>query len=303
MDDLKKIMTEYEAEPSAGSWEKLSQRLDAVMPVGEASSAAQTTSGAKGLLASTTAKITAAVVGTAVVATTVIATIVGTHHNEPANIDNPSATTTAATIDTVVTEEFNAPAEHPETTVNYSTEVPAVQTSVPATPTAPEKTVAPTNTSPTTPAPEPKSAKSSTNTSSSPNAITRPSVPARTNISRPAIPANSTIVQNIQKDPVVQSKMDENFTWSQPEKIEIPNIFTPNGDGFNDNFHIKGLESCSKRQLIIRDRNGKIVYKTNLYENNWNGGDCPDGAYHYQFVFNNGDIDQTVSGTVTILRK
>lgn len=305
MDALKKIMTEYEAEPSAGSWEKLSQRLDAVMPVGEASSAAQTTSGAKGLLGSTAAKITAAVVGTAVVATAVVATVMATHNNEAANSE-PQTTSVTTTVDSLISEEASTPVESSEATTNYPIAAPVEQTSKTASSPAQENPVAqaPGNPTQNTASSTPKETKSaSAPTAAAPSTIGKPVAPTRTNITRASIPANSTIIQNIQKDPVIQSRSDQDFTWTQPEKIEIPNVFTPNGDGYNDNFIIKGLESCSKKQLIIRNRSGKIVYSTKLYENNWNGGDCPDGVYSYQFLFNNGDIDQTVSGTVTIMRK
>lgn len=305
MDALKKIMTEYEAEPSAGSWEKLSQRLDAVMPVGEASSAAQTTSGAKGLLGSTAAKITAAVIGAAVVATAVVATVMATHNNDAANSE-PPMTSATATADTIISEEVSTPVESNEATTNYSVETPIEQTSQTVSSPAQENPVAESTGYPAKNAASsaPKETKStSVPTAVAPTAIGKPVTPSRTNITRAAIPANSTIIQNIQKDPVLQNRGDQDFTWTQPEKIEIPNVFTPNGDGYNDNFIIKGLESCSKKQLIIRNRSGKIVYSTKLYENNWNGGDCPDGVYSYQFLFNNGDIDQTASGTVTIMRK
>lgn len=305
MDALKKIMTEYEAEPSAGSWEKLSQRLDAVMPVGEASSAAQTTSGAKGLIASTTAKITAAVIGAAVVATAVVATVMATHNNDAANSE-PPMTSATATADTIISEEVSTPVESNEATTNYPIAAPVEQTSKTASSPVQENPVAqaPGNPTQNTASSTPKETKSaSAPTAAAPSIIGKPVAPTRTNITRASIPANSTIIQNIQKDPVIQSRSDQDFTWTQPEKIEIPNVFTPNGDGYNDNFIIKGLESCSKKQLIIRNRSGKIVYSTKLYENNWNGGDCPDGVYSYQFLFNNGDIDQTASGTVTIMRK
>ena len=305
MDDLKKILTEYEAQPSAGSWEKLSHRLDAVMPVGEASSAAQAASGAKGLLGSTAAKITAAVIGAAVVATAVVATVMATHNNDAANSE-PPLTSATATADTVISEEVSTPVESNEATTNYSVETPIEQTSQTVSSPAQENPVAqaPGNPTQNTASSTPKETKSaSAPTAAAPSTIGKPVAPTRTNITRASIPANSTIIQNIQKDPVIQSRSDQDFTWTQPEKIEIPNVFTPNGDGYNDNFTIKGLESCNKKQLIIRNRSGKIVFSTKLYENNWNGGDCPDGVYSYQFLFNNGGMDQTMSGTVTIMRK
>ena len=92
--------------------------------------------------------------------------------------------------------------------------------------------------------------------------------------------------------------------WIPPVKLEIPNVFTPNGDGVNDKFVIDGLENCIQRQLVVRNRAGQIVYRNNTYENNWDGGDCPDGMYKYQFTYKgiNG-IEQTMSGIVYIIRR
>ncbi len=61
----------------------------------------------------------------------------------------------------------------------------------------------------------------------------------------------------------------------------IPNIFTPNNDGFNDVFKIKGLESYPGSQLIIFNRWGNEVYRADNYLNNWDGGNLAEGTYYY----------------------
>ena len=97
---------------------------------------------------------------------------------------------------------------------------------------------------------------------------------------------------------------EEAVDWTPPIKLEIPNVFTPNGDGYNDRFVIVGIENCAQRKLVVHNRAGQIVYKSNSYENTWDGGDCPDGVYHYQFVYTgyNG-IEETLTGVVTIVRR
>jgi gliding motility-associated-like protein len=57
----------------------------------------------------------------------------------------------------------------------------------------------------------------------------------------------------------------------------IPNIFTPNGDGMNDTFHILGLPPDSK--LAIFNRWGNELYTTDSYLNNWTTE--TDGVYYY----------------------
>jgi gliding motility-associated-like protein len=82
-------------------------------------------------------------------------------------------------------------------------------------------------------------------------------------------------------------------------EITIPNIITPNGDGLNDVFHIKGLESFPDSKLILYNRWGKAIYKSDNYLNDWDGADHSDGVYYYVLTLQNGE---SRSGTVTLLR-
>lgn len=66
--------------------------------------------------------------------------------------------------------------------------------------------------------------------------------------------------------------------------IHIPNAFTPNDDGINDLFVIRGLVENSK--LVVFDRLGKIVYRSDNYQNDWdgtslNGERLPSDTYWY----------------------
>lgn len=63
----------------------------------------------------------------------------------------------------------------------------------------------------------------------------------------------------------------------------IPNVFTPNGDGFNDTFHFQE-ESISSISVVIMNRWGKEVYSWSRPEGAWNGksedgNELPDGVY------------------------
>jgi len=52
----------------------------------------------------------------------------------------------------------------------------------------------------------------------------------------------------------------------------IPEIFTPNGDGVNEIFYIKGLRNYPKAMLTVFDQWGHVVYKSPLgYQNDWDG--------------------------------
>lgn len=60
----------------------------------------------------------------------------------------------------------------------------------------------------------------------------------------------------------------------------IPNIITPNGDGFNETFYIEGIKP-ENWTLEIYNRWGKFVYKAYSYDNNWNADGLSDGTYYY----------------------
>lgn len=62
--------------------------------------------------------------------------------------------------------------------------------------------------------------------------------------------------------------------------LYVPNVFTPNGDGSNDNFEIRNLPANAK--LVVTNRWGKQVFSSNNYQNDWNGSDAIDGVYFYQ---------------------
>ena len=67
--------------------------------------------------------------------------------------------------------------------------------------------------------------------------------------------------------------------------IEVPNVFTPNGDGANDVFHIKILGVKSAEGSIF-NRWGQLLYSWDVLNASWdgkssNGENCPDATYFY----------------------
>ncbi|MDR1681319.1 MAG: gliding motility-associated C-terminal domain-containing protein [Prevotellaceae bacterium] len=79
-------------------------------------------------------------------------------------------------------------------------------------------------------------------------------------------------------------------TWSAPLAVAlserfgffIPNIFTPNGDGVNDNFYISGLDSYSRNELTILNKRGRTAFSAVDYHNEWYGDNQPDDIYYYR---------------------
>ena len=83
----------------------------------------------------------------------------------------------------------------------------------------------------------------------------------------------------------------------------IPNVFTPNGDGVNDEFTITAdAEPCIDRVMIF-DRWGRKVFETDQRTNFWdgkmNGRTVPEGVYVYVITPEQG---RARTGTVTIIR-
>ena len=69
--------------------------------------------------------------------------------------------------------------------------------------------------------------------------------------------------------------------------VNVPNGFTPDGDGNNDLFVIPGVTETSSASLTIYNRYGNLVYQSKAYNNDWdgtsseNGMELPDGTYFY----------------------
>ncbi len=81
-------------------------------------------------------------------------------------------------------------------------------------------------------------------------------------------------------------ELDEPFAVSISEsKLEVPNAFTPNGDGINDVFKAKdGYQSIVSFEAAVFSRWGKKLYEWKDPADGWDGksggSDVPDGAYY-----------------------
>ena len=91
-------------------------------------------------------------------------------------------------------------------------------------------------------------------------------------------------------------------------ELELPNVFTPNGNGENDLFtpiRSKGIRSM---RTVVNNRWGMEVFNTNDLMIRWNGrapnGDpVPDGTYFYVVSFSPEKGDPaTRTGSLTLLR-
>lgn len=87
--------------------------------------------------------------------------------------------------------------------------------------------------------------------------------------------------------------------------LEVPNAFSPNGDGINDVWNIAGKESWSDIEVTIYNRWGQAVWRSGRgYPVPWDGRsrgrELPVDSYHYVIDFRNGS--KLIIGDVTIVR-
>ena len=62
--------------------------------------------------------------------------------------------------------------------------------------------------------------------------------------------------------------------------LYIPNVFTPNQDGLNDNFEPKGV-GIEEYEIFIFNRWGEQVFTSDDILNSWDGGEAVSGMYTY----------------------
>jgi gliding motility-associated-like protein len=73
--------------------------------------------------------------------------------------------------------------------------------------------------------------------------------------------------------------------------IFVPEGLSPNGDGINDVMKFQGLDKYPKSQLYVFTRNGRLIFGSDDYQNDWGGTNSygktsnfelvPTGTYYY----------------------
>lgn len=85
---------------------------------------------------------------------------------------------------------------------------------------------------------------------------------------------------------------------------EVPNAFSPNGDGINDTWRIKYLDGYPGATIDVYNRYGQIVFRSLGYDVEWNGtrngNPLPIGTYYY--IINPKNGRQIITGSVTIIK-
>ena len=74
--------------------------------------------------------------------------------------------------------------------------------------------------------------------------------------------------------------------------IVIPNLLTPNGDGYNDCWVIPNLENYGTVQVQIYTDKSKRIFNSSDYHNEFCGDGYPDGNYFYVIQFREHNVSR-----------
>ncbi len=93
------------------------------------------------------------------------------------------------------------------------------------------------------------------------------------------------------------------------ERLDVPDTFSPNGDGINDYFKIPGANELPNDELYVYNRWGGLVYESKNYNNTWGGkslssllgsSELPEGTYFY--IYKPDETMKVFKGTVYLKR-
>ncbi|MFN0048321.1 MAG: LamG-like jellyroll fold domain-containing protein [Cytophagales bacterium] len=119
--------------------------------------------------------------------------------------------------------------------------------------------------------------------------------PRRVRVSMRTTGAFSNAQSSCPQEGTVGETEDYLIYVKKQDAIEAPSLVTPNDDGKNDLFLVKGINPKLDNKLTILDRTGKTVYQKEGYENDWGGTDAngnkvEDGTFFFFFTNGNESI-------------
>ena len=89
--------------------------------------------------------------------------------------------------------------------------------------------------------------------------------------------------------------------------VYLPNIFTPNGDGKNDQYSVFSNCQLNDFHIVIFNRWGGIVYETYNYLDEWDGTykgrNIQSGVYAFKLSYKDTEgSNKNINGTITLIR-
>jgi len=90
--------------------------------------------------------------------------------------------------------------------------------------------------------------------------------------------------------------------------VRVPNVFTPNGDGYNDRFQpIDDLTGISNHKVMVFNRWGESIWESSNFNEGWdgrrNGQPVSDGIYYWilEVWYGKEEMKKIYKGSLTIL--
>ena len=88
--------------------------------------------------------------------------------------------------------------------------------------------------------------------------------------------------------------------------IDYPKYFTPNQDGYNDTWHIAGLENQLQAEIFIFDRQGKLIKQLAPSGEGWdgtyNGAQLPSTDYWFTVNYIENDASKQFKAHFSLVR-
>ncbi|MGC1516619.1 MAG: T9SS type B sorting domain-containing protein, partial [Maribacter sp.] len=82
--------------------------------------------------------------------------------------------------------------------------------------------------------------------------------------------------------------------------VGYPKFFTPNGDGANDDWNIKGIETLTNPVVFVFDRYGMLLKQLgalDAWDGTFNGRPMPSSDYWFRFEYAESEADVVVAKT------
>lgn len=125
-----------------------------------------------------------------------------------------------------------------------------------------------------------------------------------TNVPNPTFTAADSITYTLTVTSPFGCTSKAVFTVLVNKLLHVPNTFTPNGDGTNDYWIIRGLELYPAVEVFVFNRWGQQLFYSKGYGHPWdghyNGRPLPMGTYYYLIKLN-GQSQKPLTGPLTIL--
>lgn len=120
-----------------------------------------------------------------------------------------------------------------------------------------------------------------------------------------AQPTNSTWFYLTVTDPNGCQAVDSVLITVLPELV-VPTGFTPNGDGWNDQWIIDFIDLFPNAEVEVYNRWGELLFQSVGYRVPWDGryrgGLVPVGTYYYVIKLNDPEYPDPLTGPLTVIR-